>query len=55
MRRTSDDEAHEWEAETVATIILERASVLNYTIPHAAADHDLRRIHGTLGDHQGWL
>ncbi|MET7992932.1 hypothetical protein ABZU76_18775 [Amycolatopsis sp. NPDC005232] len=55
LRRTSYDEAHEWEAETVATIILEWASVLNYTIPRAAADHDLRRIQGTLGDHQGWL
>ncbi|SEP51869.1 hypothetical protein [Amycolatopsis saalfeldensis] len=55
LRRTSYDEAHEWEAETVATIILEWASVLNYTIPRRAADHDLRRIQGVLGDHQGWL
>ncbi|WP_370946643.1 hypothetical protein AB5J62_03560 [Amycolatopsis sp. cg5] len=55
LRRTSYDEAHEWEAETVATIILEWAAVLNYTIPQRAQDHDLRRIQGTLGDHQGWL
>ncbi|MFI5606233.1 hypothetical protein [Amycolatopsis sp. NPDC051903] len=55
LRRTSYDEAHEWEAETVATIILEWASVLNYTTPRRAADRDLRRIQGTLGDHQGWL
>jgi hypothetical protein len=55
LRRTSYDDAHEWEAETVATIILEWASVLNYTIPRRAADRDLRRIQGTLGDHQGWL
>jgi len=55
LRRSSYDDAHEWEAETVATIILEWASVLNYTIPRRAADRDLRRIQGTLGDHQGWL
>lgn len=55
LRRTSYDEEHEWEAETVATIILEWASVLNYTIPKAAGDHDLRRIQDALGDRQGWL
>ncbi|MCU1684101.1 MAG: hypothetical protein JWQ81_4840 [Amycolatopsis sp.] len=55
LRRTSYDAAHEWEAETVATIILEWASVLNYTIPQRAEGRDLRRIQGTLGDHQGWL
>lgn len=55
LRRTSYDETHEWEAETVATIILEWASVLNYTIPRPAGDQNLRRIQGTLGDHQGWL
>jgi hypothetical protein len=55
LRRTSYDEAHEWEAETVATIILEWASVLNYTIPRRGDDRDLRRIQGTLRDHQGWL
>jgi hypothetical protein len=55
LRRTSYDEAHEWEAETVATIILEWAAVLNYTIPRRAEDRDLRRIQGTLRDHQGWL
>lgn len=37
LRRTSYDDAHEWEAETVATIILEWASVLNYTIPRGCA------------------
>ncbi|MEU3627658.1 hypothetical protein BS329_22270 [Amycolatopsis coloradensis] len=55
LRRTSYDEAHEWEAETVATIILEWASVLNYTIPRRADDDDVRRVQGALGDHQGWL
>ncbi|WP_020668202.1 hypothetical protein [Amycolatopsis nigrescens] len=55
LRRTSYDEAHEWEAETVATIILEWASVLNYTMPERADDRDLRRIQGTLGDRQGWM
>ncbi|QRP45204.1 hypothetical protein [Amycolatopsis sp. FDAARGOS 1241] len=50
LRRTSYDEAHEWGAETVATIILEWASVLNYTTPRSAADRDLRRIQGTVGD-----
>ncbi|MFE0027901.1 hypothetical protein [Amycolatopsis sp. NPDC059021] len=55
LRRTSYDEAHEWEAETVATIILEWATVVNYTIPRRADDRDLRRIQGALGDHQGWL
>jgi hypothetical protein len=55
LRRTSYDEAHEWEAETVATIILEWAAVLNYTIPRRAESRDLRRIQGTLGDRQGWM
>lgn len=55
LRRTSYDEEHEREAETVATIILEWASVLNHVTPPAAADATVRRIQTALGDRSGWL
>ncbi|MEU5418781.1 hypothetical protein ACFY1P_19075 [Streptomyces sp. NPDC001407] len=55
LRRTSYDEQHEREAELVATIILEWASVLDRVAPRAPSDPSLRRVQSALGDRQGWL
>lgn len=53
--RTSYDEAREQEAELVASIILEWASVLDRVSPGPAADSSLHRVQTALGDRQGWL
>ncbi|MFJ9865361.1 hypothetical protein [Streptomyces sp. NPDC101165] len=55
LRRTSYDQEHEREAELVATIILEWASVLNQVAPPPATDVSVRRVQTALGDRQGWL
>ncbi|POX43037.1 hypothetical protein C3486_02110 [Streptomyces sp. Ru73] len=55
LRRTSYDEEHEREAELVATIVLEWASVLDRVAPRPASDPSLRRVQTALGDRQGWL
>lgn len=55
LRRTSYDDAHEREAETVATIILEWASVLDVVAPRSSADATTHRIGTALGDRVGWL
>jgi hypothetical protein len=55
MNRTSYDEAREHEAELIATIILEWASVLDQVAPPPVAQPDLRRVQTALGDRQGWL
>ena len=55
LRRTSYDAAHEREAETVATIIMEWASVLDYTTPRRADSEALQRLQSAMGDHGGWL
>ncbi|OIK23527.1 hypothetical protein VT52_032055 [Streptomyces malaysiense] len=55
LRRTSYDEAREHEAELIATIILEWASVLDRVAPPPAAQPDLRRVQTALGDRRGWL
>ncbi|MEU9981713.1 hypothetical protein [Streptomyces sp. NPDC050856] len=55
LRRTSYDEEREREAELVATIILEWASVLDRVTPRAPASASARRVHTALGDRQGWL
>ncbi|MFI9200568.1 hypothetical protein [Streptomyces sp. NPDC053048] len=55
LRRTSYDEQHEREAELVATIILEWASVLDRVAPRAVDDPSLERVQTALGDRQGWL
>ncbi|OSP41394.1 hypothetical protein B7767_21070 [Streptomyces sp. 13-12-16] len=55
LRRTSYDEEHEREAELVATIILEWASVLDRVAPKQASDPSVRRVQAALGDRQGWL
>jgi hypothetical protein len=56
LRRTSYDTAHEREAETVATIILEWASVLDSVGPPAASsDAAAQRMGTALTDRLGWL
>ncbi|MFF1272200.1 hypothetical protein ACFVZC_02030 [Streptomyces marokkonensis] len=55
LRRTSYGEAREREAELVATIILEWASVLDRITPRAPGDVSARRVHTALADRQGWL
>ncbi|WP_333736236.1 hypothetical protein [Streptomyces sp. IBSBF 2806] len=55
LRRTSYDQEHEREAELVATIILEWASVVNQVAPPQPSDLSVRRVQTALGDRQGWL
>ncbi|MCM1967129.1 MULTISPECIES: hypothetical protein [unclassified Streptomyces] len=55
LRRTSYAEEREREAELVATIILEWASVLDRVTPRAPGDVSARRVHTALADRQGWL
>ncbi|MGW7327880.1 hypothetical protein ACWGIU_04530 [Streptomyces sp. NPDC054840] len=55
LRRTSYAEEREREAELVATIILEWASVLDRVTPRAPGDISARRVHTALSDRQGWL
>jgi hypothetical protein len=55
LRRTSYDEEHEREAELVATIILEWASVLDRVTPQAPKDASAHRVQTALNDRQGWL
>lgn len=55
LRRTSYDEEHEREAELVATIILEWASVLDHVTPRASKNPALQRVQTALGDRRGWL
>ncbi|ATL71164.1 hypothetical protein [Nocardia terpenica] len=57
LRRTSYDTVEEREAETVATIILEWASVLDRVASHPLDEEEpLQRIDAALTDHRiGWL
>lgn len=55
LRRTSYDQEHEREAELVATIILEWASVVDRVAPPQPTDASVRRVQTALGDRQGWL
>jgi len=55
LRRTSYDAAHEREAELVATIIMEWASVLDYLTPHRCDHAAVRRLEAALNDRPGWL
>ncbi|NYT95429.1 hypothetical protein HW126_16740 [Salinispora sp. H7-4] len=57
LRRTCYDSAHEREAELVATVILEWASVLN-PLHRTASSHDhpgVDRIGTSLDHHHGWM
>jgi hypothetical protein len=56
LRRTSYDTEHEREAETVATIILEWASVLDSVgPPPSSSDAAAQRMGTALTDRLGWL
>jgi len=55
LRRTSYDDTHEREAELVASIILEWATVINYTVPPSSRTGVDRQMRFALGDRQGWL
>lgn len=55
LRRTSYDTDHEREAETVATIILEWASVLDRVAPKSSDEDTAQRIEAALGERLGWL
>ncbi|WP_216210843.1 hypothetical protein [Amycolatopsis aidingensis] len=55
LRRTSYDTEHEREAETVATIILEWASVLDRVAPPSSQEAAAQRMETALGDRLGWL
>ena len=55
LRRSSYDTVQEREAETVATIILEWASVLDRIAPTISTDATAQRMGTALGDRMGWL
>lgn len=55
LRRTHYDTEQEQEAELVATIIMEWASVLDYVSARPSAEPAVRRLQDALGDRQGWL
>lgn len=55
LRRTSYDSDHEREAETVATIILEWASVVDRVAPRPSSAAVAQRMGKALGDKVGWL
>jgi hypothetical protein len=55
LRRTSYDSTQEYEAETVATIILEWASVLDPLASRLPLSPAGQRMQGGLGDRMGWL
>ena len=55
LRRTSYDTTQEHEAETAATIILQRASVLDAVVPRLSASAAEQRMQNALGDKMGWL
>jgi len=55
LRRSSYDTEQEREAETVATIILEWASVLDRVTPRPSSAGPARRMENALSDRIGWL
>jgi hypothetical protein len=55
LRRTSYDSRQEREAETVATIILEWASVLDSITPRLPYGAPGQNMQDALGDRVGWL
>jgi hypothetical protein len=55
LRRTHYDTKQEREAELVATIIMEWASVLDYVTPRRSPEPAVRRLQDALSDRQGWL
>lgn len=55
LRRTAYDNDHELEAEMVATIILEWASVLDPVAAESNHRRAVARMESALGDRMGWL
>jgi hypothetical protein len=55
LRRTSYDSTQEREAETVATIVLQWASVLDVIVPRFSVSAAGQHMQGALGDRMGWL
>ena len=55
MERSAYDDEREREAETVATIILEWASVLDHVVPRDQDDGVAERMGMALRDRLGWL
>lgn len=61
LRRTGYDQDHEREAEVVATVIKEWATLLETLEgprvgePHTSDSPTARTLRSGLGDHQGWL
>jgi hypothetical protein len=55
LMRTSYDDEYEREAETIATIILEWASVLDRVTLGRSHQPAAQRMDTALGDRQGWL
>jgi hypothetical protein len=55
LNRTSYDNAQERDAETVATIILQWASVLDPMAARLSPSRAGQRLQGGLGDRIGWL
>ncbi|MFE4328038.1 hypothetical protein ACFRQM_00945 [Streptomyces sp. NPDC056831] len=55
LQRCSYGTEQEHEAELIATIILEWASVLDRVMPYSSGDPSTQRIQDVLGDKRGWL
>ncbi|MDJ1132785.1 hypothetical protein [Streptomyces iconiensis] len=55
LHRCSYDTSQEREAELTATMLLERASVLDRLMPARQEDPSTRRIRAALGGRQEWL
>lgn len=55
LQRCSYDNAQECEAELIASIIMEWASVLDHAATPPAGDPGVRTVHDALADPQGWL
>jgi hypothetical protein len=55
LRRTSYDTSQEREAETVATIILQWASVLDFIVPRLSSSAGSLNMQDALGERVGWL
>jgi len=55
LGRTSYDTEQEHAAETIATLILQWASVLDAVVPRLSASPAERRMHGALAERMGWL
>jgi hypothetical protein len=55
LRRDSYDERHEREAELVATIVMDWASVLDYVTPPTTGDPAAEIVRDALDDRRGWL